>query len=96
MADIGKDNWLLKGSGWDEEEVLQATMGKHPERTPMKTVMVYWVDQENLRKEPLGILTERRKSERENKNAIDMLRLARKVFAKTEEQAKRIVIGEFV
>ena len=96
MADIGKDNWLLKGSVWDEEEVLQATMGKHTERPPMKTVMVYWVDQENLRKEPLGILTERRKSERENKNAIDMLRLARKVFAKTEEQAKRIVIGEYV
>lgn len=96
MADTGKDNWLLKGSVWDEDEVLQATMGMHPERTPMKTVMVYWVDQENQRKEPLGILTERRKSERENKNAFDMLRLARKVFAKTEEQAKRIVIGELV
>jgi len=37
---------------------------------PLKTVMVYWVDQENLRKEPLGILTERRKSERDNNNAI--------------------------
>ena len=96
MADIGKENWLLKGSVWDEEEVHQATIGKIPERTPMKTVMVYWVDQENQKKEPLGILTERRKSERDNKNAIDMLRLARKVFAKTEEQAKRIVIGEFV
>lgn len=96
MADIGNDGWLLKGSGWKEEEVLETAKGKFSERIPLKTVMVYWMDQENSRKEPLGILTERRKSERENKNAADMLRLARKVFAKTEEQAKRIVIGEFV
>jgi len=95
MADIGKDGWLLKGSGWNEEDAKQAAVGRHP-GTPVKTVMVYWMDQENRRKEPLGILTERRKAERENNNAFDMLRLARKVFARTEEQAKRIVIGEYV
>lgn len=96
MAEIGKDGWLINGSGWNEEEVFQLTMEKMPERMPLKTVMVYWMDQENMRKEPLGILTERRKSERENNNAQGMLRLARKVFAKTEEQAKRILIGEYV
>lgn len=95
MADIGKDGWLLKGSVWNEEDEKQATIGKQP-GAPVKTVMVYWMDQENRRKEPLGILTERRKTERENNNAVDMLRLARKVFAKTEEQAKRIMIGEYV
>lgn len=96
MTEIRKDGWLMKGSGWDEEEVQQLTVGKVPERMPIKTVMVYWVDQENKRKEPLGILTERRKSERDNNNAIGMLRLARKVFANTEEQAKRILIGDYV
>ena len=50
----------------------------------------------NMRKEPIGILMERRKLERENNNAIGMLRLARKVFARTEEEAKRILIGDFV
>jgi hypothetical protein len=96
MAEIRKDGWLIQGSVWHEEEVLQLTMDKMPERMPIKTVMVYWLDRENMRKEPLGILTERRKSERDNNNAIGMLRLARKVFAKTEEQAKRILIGEYV
>ena len=96
MTGIGKDGWLMKGSSWDEDEVRQATNDKRPERTPLKTVMVYWMDQENRRKEPLGILAERRKSERDNNNAIGMLRLARKVFADTEEQAKRILIGDYV
>jgi hypothetical protein len=86
----------MKGSAWNEEEELPSAMGKLPERMPLKTVMVYWMDQENKRKDPLGILMERRKSERDNNNAIGMLRLARKVFAKTEEQAKRILIGDYV
>ena len=63
---------------------------------PIKTVMVYWMDQKSMKKEPLGILTERRNSERDNNNAIGMLRLARKVFARTEEEAKRITIGAYV
>jgi hypothetical protein len=94
MKDIGKNDWLIKGSGWTEEEVLKGKMGKEPERMPLKTVMVYWTDKKNMRKEPIGILIERRKSEREN-NAIGMLRLARKKFAKTEEESKRIVIGDY-
>ena len=57
---------------------------------PIKTVMVYLMDKSNMQKEPIGIITERRKSERDNNNAIGMLRLARKEFAKTEEEAKRI------
>lgn len=96
MTEIRKDGWLIQGSAWNEEEVLQITTGKTPEPMPIKTVMVYWLDRENMRKEPLGILAERRKSERENNNAIGMLRLARKEFAKTEEQAKRILIGDYV
>jgi hypothetical protein len=58
--------------------------------------MVYWMDKKNMRKEPIGILMERRKSERDNNNAIGMLRLARKEFAKTEEESQRILIGDFV
>jgi hypothetical protein len=96
MAEVGKDSWLIKGSAWNEDEVRPEKMGKEPERIPLKTVMVYWMDQKNLRKEPIGILTERRKLERDNNNAIGMLRLARKVFAKTEEEAKRIMIGDYV
>ena len=96
MAEIGKDGWLMKGSSWNEEEVRELTAGQMPEQIPLKTVMVYWVDQRDMRKEPLGILMERRKSERDNNNTIGMLRLARKVFAKTEEQAKRIMIGNYL
>ena len=96
MKKNGDDNLLIKGSGWSEEEVRQKPLGKEPEQAPVKTVMVYWMDKQNLRKEPIGILMERRKLERENNNAIGMLRLARKVFARTEEEAKRILIGDFV
>jgi hypothetical protein len=96
VPEIGKDGWLKKGSSWDEDEVRQLAMEKIPKQIPIKTVMVYWLDQETMRKEPLGILAERRKAERDNNNAIGMLRLARKVFASTEEQAKRIFIGEYV
>jgi len=92
MTEFGKDGWLIQGSARNEEEVLQSATDK----MPLKTVMVYRLDRENMRKEPLGILTERRKSERGNNNAIGMLRLARKEFAKTEEQAKRILIGDYV
>ncbi len=96
MAEIGKDGWLFKGSAWNWDDFRQLKIGKEPEQMPSKTVMVYWTDPKNLMKEPLGILMERRKSERDNNNAIGMLRLARKEFAKTDEEAKRIVIGEYV
>ena len=96
MKKNGEDNWLMKGSAWNEEEELQKPLGKKQEQVPVKTVMVYWMDRKNMRKEPIGILMERRKSERENNNAIGMLRLARKVFARTEEEAKGILIGDFV
>lgn len=66
------------------------------EQVPTKTIMVYLMDKNMLGKEPIGIITERRKSERDNNNVIGMLRLARKEFAKTEEEAKRIVIGDYV
>ena len=96
MAEIGKDGWLIKGSAWNEEDVRQEKMDMESERLPLKTVMVYWMDQKNMRKEPIGILAERRRLERDNNNAIGMLRLARKVFARTEEEAKRIMIGDYV
>jgi len=96
MTEIGKDGLLIGELGGNEEEVIQETSGKKSEQVPLKTVMVYWIDQSNMQKEPIGILTERRKSERDNNNAIGMLRLARKVFAKSEEEAKRIIIGDYV
>ena len=97
MTEIGKVGWLIGEPDGKEEEALQeTTKGQKPEQMPIKTVMVYWMDQSNMQKEPIGILTERRKSERDNNNAIGMLRLARKVFAKTEEEAKRIIIGDYL
>ena len=96
MKKTGEDDWLMKGSSWNEEEVLRQASGKMPEQAPVKTVMVYWMDNKNVGKEPIGILMERRKTERENNNAVGMLRLARKVFARTEEEAQRIRIGDFV
>ena len=96
MAEIGKDGFLIKDPAGNDDGVRLEETGKDPERMPMKTVMVYFLDQKSLQKEPIGILTERRRLERDNNNAIGMLRLARKEFARTEEEAKRIMIGEYV
>jgi hypothetical protein len=96
MANVGKDGWVYKGSTWNEEDFRQLNMNKESEKMHVKTVMVYWMDQTKMTKEPIGILTERRKSERDDNNAIGMLRLARKEFAKTEEEAQRIIIGAYV
>jgi len=90
MTEIGKDVLLLiEGAGCNEEEVLQDLGTK-------KTIMVYLLDKNGIGKEPIGVIMERRKSERDNNNAIGMLRLAWKEFAKTEEETKRIVIGDYV
>ena len=89
MTEIGKGGLLLDGAGYNEEEVLQDLGTK-------KTVMVYLLDKNGIGKEPIGVIMERRISERDNNNAIGMVRLARKEFAKTEEEAKRIVIGPYV
>jgi len=96
MSETWKNDWLIKGSGWSEEEVLEEIISKKPKRTPLKTVMVYRMDERNMRKEPIGILMEQRKLERENNNAVGMLLLARKVFASNEEESERILIGNYV
>jgi hypothetical protein len=90
MTEIGKGRWLNDGYGGSEGE--EKAEGK----VSVKTVMVYLMDKDRVGKEPLGIITERRKSERDIDNAIGMLRLARKEFAKTEEEALRIVIGNYI
>ena len=86
MTEIGKGG-LLDGH---KEEVVVQDLGTK------KTVMVYLLDKNGIGKEPIGVIMERRISERDNNNAIGMVRLARKEFAKTEEEAKRIVIGPYV
>ncbi len=96
MAEIPKGGWLNNLDG----RVEIADPGIDPVGTsgevPERTVMVYMLDKCGKGKEPIGILTARRKSERDGNNAIGMLRLARKEFAETEEMAKRIVIGDYV
>ena len=96
MTEFGKGDGLNDGLAGNEEEALQGTKGNEQGQAPSKTVMVYLLDKKTLRKEPIGIITERRKYERDDNNAIGMLRLARKEFARTEEEAKRIVIGDYV
>ena len=58
MAEIRKDGWLMSGPSLKDEEELASSMDKMSARMPLKTVMVYCLDRENMRKEPLGILTE--------------------------------------
>ena len=96
MTEIGKGGGLNSGLGGNEEDALQEAKGNEEDQIPSKTVMVYLLDKKTMQKEPIGIITERRKSERDDNNAIGMLRLARKEFAKTEEEAKMIVIGDYV
>jgi hypothetical protein len=57
----------------------------------MDSVLVYRLDRETRAKVPLGILVERRKSER-GQNFVGMLRRARKEFAKTQEDLSEIFI----
>ena len=89
MTEIGKGGLLIEGASRIEEEKFQEIKTK-------KTVMVYLMDKNGIGKEPIGVITERRISERDSNNALGMLRLARKEFAKTEEEAQRIVIGPYV
>ncbi len=57
--------------------------------------MVYRLDERTMGKEPIGILLERRQSERGD-NAIGLLRLARKEFAESDEDYRKIFIGDYV
>jgi len=57
----------------------------------LETVFVYRLDDKTQTMVPLGTLVERRKTER-GKNTNGMLKLARKEFAETEEESKRIFI----
>ena len=61
----------------------------------MRTAIVYRLDEKTLGKEPIGILVERRQTDRVN-NDIGLLRLARKEFAETDEESRRIVIGDCI
>lgn len=96
MPETPKGGWLHNQPGGNEDEALQETGDNVPGQVPTKTVMVYLLDPKTMRKEPIGIITEQRKSERDGNNAIGMLQLARKEFATSEEMAKRIVIGDYV
>jgi hypothetical protein len=57
----------------------------------MNTVYVYRLDEKTKQRIPLGILMERRKTERGG-NAIGMLRMARKEFAESEAESRSIFI----
>jgi len=58
----------------------------------LETVIVYRLDGESKARVLLGILVDRRKSDRGD-NVIGMLRLARKEFAETEKESANIFIS---
>lgn len=97
MKEVAKYGWWVNGAGWPREDTTQEARSANPDKTTMKTVMVYWLDKKNMVKEPIGILVERRKAERDKENnVLGMLRLARKEFAHTEEESSRILIGDYI
>ena len=57
----------------------------------MRAVTVYRVDYRRKTKDPIGVVLEKRKTERAN-NYNDLLRLARKIFALDTVDAVHIVI----
>jgi len=57
----------------------------------MRTVTVYHVDYLRKTRIPIGSVVERRKKERGD-NYLGLLRLARKVYASSPEEALRIAI----
>ena len=58
----------------------------------MRAVPVYRVDHGRKTKEPIGVVFERRKTERAA-NYYDLLRMARRLFAMDAADADHIVIG---
>jgi len=97
MKEVAKYGWWVNGAGWPRDDANQEAGSPDPGTTTMKTVMVYWLDKKKMVKEPIGILMERRKAERDKENnAIGLLRLARKEFAHSEEESSRILIGDYI
>ncbi len=97
MKEVAKYGWWVNGAGWPRDDVTHEARSPDPEKTTTKSVMVYWLDKKSRVKEPIGILLERRKAERDKENnVIGMLRLARKEFARTEEESSRIIIGDYI
>lgn len=58
----------------------------------MKTVQVYEVDYVRKTKRPIGFIEERRKSDRPD-NLSGLVRLARRKYAGSAEEAFRIVVN---
>lgn len=58
----------------------------------MKTVKVYKVDYVRKVKNPIGVVEERRESSRPE-NAAGLLRLARRKFAVSADEAYRIIVN---
>lgn len=58
-------------------------------------VVVYRLDEETMKKEPIGMLAERRRVDRGN-NYLGLLRLARKEFAEAAPGGSTIVIGHCI
>jgi hypothetical protein len=61
------------------------------EENTMRAVTVYRMDYGRMIKDPVGVVIERRKTERTN-NYNDLLRLAQRLFALDMEDALHIVI----
>ena len=57
----------------------------------MREVTVFRWDDERRTKDPVGVVFEKRKAERAN-NHLDLLRLARKLFAVSKADAVHIII----
>ena len=64
------------------------------QKKTIQSVVVYQLNEETMRKEPVGTLVERRKVDRGD-NVLGMLRLARKEFKGTEADTSIIAIGDF-
>ena len=58
----------------------------------MKTVQVYQVDYVRKTKKPIGYVEERRRSDRPG-NLAGLVRLARNKYARSAEEAFRIVVA---
>jgi len=58
----------------------------------MKTIQVYQVDYVRKSRRPIGVIEERRESDRAD-NGAGLLRLARRKFAASADEAFRIIVN---
>ena len=91
MISAGKASTDRRLSSWSG---LLRDPGKRRETQMGKAYKVYRMDYLTKMKIPIGIVTERRNQPRNTPGHLGLVKLARQMFAQSDEDRMRIIVGE--